>query len=254
MEQLVKMVNIWKRFGAVEALRGASFHVFPGEVVGLVGDNGAGKSTLMKILAGVYQPDSGEIYFEGKRVDFRSAFDARAIGIEMVFQNLALAPKHSVAENIFLGREPIRSYAWGLVKIIDRRTILKKARSLLNSLGVHVEDVRRPVLQLSGGQQQSVAIARALSLIGVPKLIIMDEPTAALAVQEVRKVLDLIRELRKQRIAVVLISHRLPDVFEVSDRVVVMRRGQTVADLPTYATSLEEVVSLIIGGKGGNTP
>ena len=252
MEPLVKMVNIWKRFGAVEALRGASFHVFPAEVVGLVGDNGAGKSTLMKILAGVYQPDKGEIYLEGKRVNFRSAFDARVMGIEMVFQNLALAPKQTVAENIFLGREPVRSYVRGLIRIIDRKTMFKKAKILLSSLAIHVDDIRRPVSQLSGGQQQSVAIARALSLSRIPKLIIMDEPTAALAVQEVRKVLDLVRELRKQGIAVVLISHRLPDVFEVSDRVVVMRRGKTVANLPTCATSLEEVVTLIIGAKDGD--
>ncbi|MEM1673155.1 MAG: ATP-binding cassette domain-containing protein [Nanopusillaceae archaeon] len=247
MVPLVKMVNIWKRFGAVEAVRGANLDIHAGEVVGLVGDNGAGKSTLMKILAGLYPPDEGEIYFNGERVAFRSVADARSLGIEMIFQNLALARQQTVAENIFLGREPKKMLLRGAIRIIDYKRMNIEARKILQMLEISI-DVGRTVKWLSGGQQQAVAIARAFSVNRSPRLIIMDEPTAALAVKEVQKVLQLIRNLKANGVAVILISHRLPDVLEVSDRVIVMRQGQTIANLPASTITIDDVVKLIIGG------
>lgn len=249
MQPLVKMVNIWKRFGAVEAVRGANLDIYAGEVVGLVGDNGAGKSTLMKILAGLYPPDAGEIYLNGQRVFFRSVADARSLGIEMIFQNLALAQQQTVAENVFLGREPTKTFLKGAIRIIDYKRMNKEAQKILQTLEINIDRVTRTVKRLSGGQQQAVAIARAFSVNKSPRLIIMDEPTAALAVKEVQKVLQLIRNLKANGVAVILISHRLPDVLEVSDRVVVMRQGQTIANLHAPTTTLDEVVKLIIGGE-----
>ena len=252
MVPLVKMENIWKRFGAVEALRGAYLDVYHGEIVGLVGDNGAGKSTLMKILTGVYAPDSGTIYFEGKPVKFRSAADSRALGIEMIYQNLALAPKQTVAENVFLGREIIKKYLGGVLTVINRKAMAEETKQILQRLGLELDPYRQ-VSKLSGGQQQAVAIARTLSLHLSPKLIIMDEPTAALAVKEVNRVLNLIRQLKQQNISVILISHRLPDVLEVADRIFVMRRGQTVAMRHRDETTLDEIIKLIIGGDASST-
>jgi simple sugar transport system ATP-binding protein len=245
---LIFMEDIWKRFGAVEALRGVDFEVMHGEVVGLVGDNGAGKSTLMKILTGVYAPDRGRIYVEGKLVSFKSPEDSRRLGIEMIYQDLALAKKQDVASNIFLGREPLRAYLGGLVKIIDRAKMREAAQRLLDQLRIRIDSVDQRVFTLSGGQQQAVAIARAFSSTIQPKLIIMDEPTAALAVKEVEKVLQLIEQLKRQHISVIFISHRLPHIFQVCDRVVVLRGGKKVGDKPIHETNMDEVVKLIIGG------
>jgi len=252
MEPLVKMENIWKRFGAVEALRGAYLDVYHGEIVGLVGDNGAGKSTLMKILTGFYAPDAGTIYFEGKPVQFRSTADSRALGIEMIYQNLALAPKQTVAENVFLGREILKKYLGGVLTVINRKAMAEETKQILQRIGLELDPYCQ-VSKLSGGQQQAVAIARTLSLNLSPKLIIMDEPTAALAVKEVNRVLNLIRQLKQQNISIILISHRLPDVLAVADRIFVMRRGQTVAMRHRDETTLDEIIKLIIGGDASST-
>ena len=242
---LVRMEGIVKRFGAVEALKGVDLDLWGGEVLGLVGDNAAGKSTLMKVLTGVHQPDGGRIFLEGRPVHFRHPHDSRAVGIEMIYQDLALARMQDVASNIFLGREPTRKLLGTPIRMIDRTRIEQEAEAMIKKLGARVPSVRHPVGKLSGGQQQSVAIARALTFN--PKLVIMDEPTAALAVREVEHVLDLIRELKRQKIATILISHRLTDVFAVCDRIVALRHGRVVSDEAIANTSMNAVVAHIVG-------
>jgi ABC-type sugar transport system ATPase subunit len=242
---LLILEDVQKRFGTVEALRSVTFALEAGTVVGLVGDNGAGKSTLMKCITGIHRADAGSIRFAGDAIDQLTPGAIRARGIEMIYQDLALAPQQDVAANIFLGREPTRSLFGLPLGMIDRSRIEREALRMIEQLGARIPSVRYQVGQLSGGQQQSVAIARALTF--EPKLVIMDEPTAALAVREVDHVLDLIRELKRQGIAVVLISHRLTDVFAVSDRIVALRQGQVIADEPTAATSMNAVVAHIVG-------
>jgi len=238
---LLELDDVRKNFGTIEALRGVTFEVHAGSVVGLVGDNGAGKSTLMKCITGIYQADAGSIRFEGHAIGRADPGAIRERGIEMIYQDLALAPQQDVAANIFLGREPTK----GPFGAIDRGKIEAEAEKMIQRLGARIPSVRYQVGQLSGGQQQSVAIARALTF--EPKLVIMDEPTAALAVREVDHVLDLIRELKRQGIAVILISHRLTDVFAVSDRIIALRQGQVIADEQTKETSMNIVVSHIVG-------
>ncbi|MER3479983.1 MAG: ABC transporter ATP-binding protein [Meiothermus sp.] len=243
---LLEVKNVTKRFGAVEVLGGVSLRLQPGEVLGLLGDNGAGKSTLMKIVSGVYPPDSGQVFFGGHPIPYpqHSPRQARRLGIEMIYQDLALAKQQDVAANIFLGREPV--YRWlGWWPMVDKARMEREAQAALERLGARIPSVRYPVGALSGGQQQSVAIARALSFN--PRLVIMDEPTAALAVREVEHVLELIRELKRQGIGVILISHRLPDVFAVTDRILVLRQGRVVADQPTAQTTMQAVVGHIVG-------
>jgi ABC-type sugar transport system ATPase subunit len=240
---LLEVKDLHKNFGTIEALRGVAFSVEAGSATALVGDNGAGKSTLMKTITGVYRPDRGSIVFDGKRID---ALDPRAIreaGIEMIYQDLALAKMRDVATNIFLGREITRNVLG--VNLIDHRRMEIEAEKMIEKLGARVKSVKQVAGLLSGGQQQSVAIARALTFN--PKLVIMDEPTAALAVREIEHVLDLIRNLKSQGIAVILISHRLTDVFAVCDRIVVLRQGAVIADDPTEQTSMNAVVSHIVG-------
>ncbi len=241
---LLELDGVQKRFGAVEALRGVTLAVDAGEVVALVGDNGAGKSTLMKTITGVYRPDGGAIRFEGQDITGLEPGAIRARGIEMIYQDLALARQQDVAANIFLGREPVRRLL-GVLPMIDRRRIETEALRMVRRLGARLPSVHYEVGLLSGGQQQSVAIARALTFD--PKLVIMDEPTAALAVREVEHVLELIRELRRQRIGVILISHRLTDVFAVADRIVALRQGMVIADERAAATTMQEVVAHIVG-------
>jgi ABC-type sugar transport system ATPase subunit len=240
---LLELVDVRKSFGAVEALRGVTFSVEAGSAVALVGDNGAGKSTLMKTITGVHRPDQGAIRFDGEPLTGVDPGEIRRRGIEMIYQDLALAKMQDVASNIFLGREPTRSILG--IPIIDRGRIEREAQTMIETLGARVPSVRLPVGVLSGGQQQSVAIARALTFR--PKLVIMDEPTAALAVREIEHVLDLIRTLRDQGIAVILISHRLTDVFAVCDRIVALRQGQVIADEKTAETSMNAVVAHIVG-------
>ncbi|MBX6323837.1 MAG: sugar ABC transporter ATP-binding protein [Rhodospirillaceae bacterium] len=242
---LLALNDVRKHFGTVQALRGVSFGVSAGEVVGLVGDNGAGKSTLMKTITGIHRPDGGEIRFAGTLLNGRDPGEIRRLGIEMIYQDLALARMQDVASNIFLGREPTRRVLGLPLRIIDRARIEREAEAMIRKLGARVPSVRYTVGQLSGGQQQSVAIARALTFD--PKMVIMDEPTAALAVREVEHVLDLIRELKRQGIAVILISHRLTDVFAVCDRIIALRQGQVVADEQVRDTSMSAVVAHIVG-------
>jgi ABC-type sugar transport system ATPase subunit len=240
---LLELEDVRKSFGSVEALRGVTFSVEAGSAVALVGDNGAGKSTLMKTITGVHRPDQGAIRFAGESLAGVPPGEIRRRGIEMIYQDLALAKMQDVASNIFLGREPTRSILG--VPIIDRARIEREAQAMIETLGARVPSVRLPAGVLSGGQQQSVAIARALTFR--PKLVIMDEPTAALAVREIEHVLDLIRTLKGQGIAVILISHRLTDVFAVCDRIIALRQGQVIADEMTAETSMNTVVAHIVG-------
>jgi ABC-type sugar transport system ATPase subunit len=241
---LLELEGVRKSFAAVDALQGVSFSVAAGEVMALVGDNGAGKSTLMKFITGIHRPDAGRVTFAGEDLAGLDPAAIRRRGIEMIYQDLALARQQDVAANIFLGREPVRRVL-GLFPIIDRAAIERRALRIIERLGARIPSIHVDVGRLSGGQQQSVAIARALTFD--PRLVIMDEPTAALAVREVEHVLDLIRELRRRAIAVILISHRLTDVFAVSDRIVALRQGRVIAQELTAATSMQEVVAHIVG-------
>ena len=245
---LLSLQNIEKSFGPVQVLHGVTLDIAAGAVVGLVGDNGAGKSTLMKTITGVYSVDRGAIRFDGQDVTGIDPGERRSRGIEMIYQDLALAPQQDVANNIFLGREPTKR-AFGIVPwCVDKPRIDAEAQKMVDRLGVTVPSIHIPVGMLSGGQQQTIAIARALTFR--PKLVIMDEPTAALAVKEVSSVLDLIEQMRADGIAVVLISHRLNDIFEVCDRITVLRRGSVIADLERGGTDMAEVVSYIVGAHG----
>jgi simple sugar transport system ATP-binding protein len=245
---LLSLLGIEKSFGSVQVLHGVTLDVAAGEVVGLVGENGAGKSTLMKTITGVYSADRGSIRFDGQDIGGVDPGGRRSRGIEMIYQDLALAPQQDVANNIFLGREPVRR-AFGIVPwCVDKARIDTEAQRMIDRLGVTVPSIHIPVGMLSGGQQQTIAIARALTFR--PKLVIMDEPTAALAVREVSSVLDLIGQMKHDGIAVILISHRLNDVFEVCDRIVVLRRGDVIADLDRTRTDMAEVVGYIVGAHG----
>jgi ABC-type sugar transport system ATPase subunit len=247
---LIEMRGITKSFGAVQALRGADLKLMPNEVLGLVGDNAAGKSTLMKTLTGVHRPDSGELFFEGKPVIFDSPRASRAHGIEMIYQNLALAPNLDVVANVFLGREKTLAFLSGWLHWLDEKSMENDTRSLLDKLRINISSMRTNVERMSGGQQQAVAIARAVAFQA--RVVIMDEPTASLAVKEVGKVLDLIKNLRDSGVAVIIISHRLQDIFTVADRIMVLRGGQSVADHRVADTSMDDVVKYIIGASTHN--
>lgn len=243
--------KVSKHFGAVSALQDVDLQLRLGEVVALVGDNGAGKSTLVKVLSGVHPPSAGEIVIQQQTVSLDSPARARALGVATIFQELALVDNLTVYENIFLGREIVRR-TLGL-PVMDRRRMRERVTQLIASLGAHIPSPDASVAELSGGQRQAVAIARAMDL--QTKLVIMDEPTAALAVAESRKVLGLIEQLRRNGAAVLLVSHNLHDVFEVADRIVVLRRGRKVAEARRASTNPEEVVSWITGAKpGSNEP
>ena len=239
---LLELKGVAKHFGAIEALKGVSFEVQPGEAVGLMGDNGAGKSTLVKIIAGNFPPSEGEIRINSAPVHFHKPVDARAEGIEVVYQDLALCDNFTAAENVFLGRERKRSL--GPFRIIDFPAMYARAAELFGELKSETRP-RDLVKQMSGGQRQAVAIAR--TRLSDAKLVLMDEPTAAISVRQVAEVLGLIQRLKHQGVAIILISHRMPDVFAVCDRVVVMRRGTKVADRVIADTSPEQVTGLITG-------
>jgi simple sugar transport system ATP-binding protein len=245
------MENIHKYFGPVRALQGVDLLLHRREVLGLVGDNGAGKSTLMKVLSGVHRPDKGQIYLAGEQVQFPSPHDSRAAGIEMVYQDLALAGNLDVAANIFLGQESTRK-RFRLFSFLDHEGMADAATRLLDRLRIDIKSVRYHVENLSGGQRQAVAIARCMGFRA--RVVIMDEPTAALAVKEVGKVLDLIQGLKEHNVAVILISHRMQDIFEVCDRIMVLRQGQKVGDLPHSQTNMDEVVALITGAQKNALP
>lgn len=239
---LLELRSITKNFGAIHALQGVDLDVSPGEAVGLMGDNGAGKSTLMKIVAGNFLPTSGEIRIEGNSVEFHKPIDAREAGIEIVYQDLALCDNLTAGANVFLGRE-LKKKA-GPFSMLDYTAMYKRAGALFSELKSETRP-RDLVRQMSGGQRQAVAIAR--TRLSDPKLVLMDEPTAAISVRQVKEVLALIHRLKDTGHAVILVSHRMPDVFEVCDRVAVLRRGAKVADKRISETTPEEVTGLIIG-------
>ncbi len=247
MEPLLSVKNLTKRFGGLVAVNRVSLDVYPGEVVGLVGDNGAGKSTLIKMISGVYQPNEGEIYFEGRRVSISRPSDARDMGIETIYQDLALAGNLNVAANIFLGRERKRRYLGGLIRMLDEKFMAEEAQRLISDLEVHIPSLNANIDKLSGGQRQAVAIAR--SVYWNARLMIMDEPTNNLGVAEQTKVLGLIRRLRSQGVPVMVISHTMRDIFAVCDRIVVLHRGRKVADKRAKETTTEEIVQYIMGAR-----
>ena len=239
---ILEMKGIAMRFGAIEALAGVDFELEAGKITGLMGDNGAGKSTLVKIIAGNFPPSEGQILLEGKPVHFHKPADARASGIEVVYQDLALCNNLSASANVFLGRELTKGF--GPIRVVDDRAMNARAKELFAELK---SETRPPdkVRQMSGGQRQAVAIAR--THLSKAKIVLMDEPTAAISVRQVAEVLELLKRLRDQNIAVVLISHRMPDVFAVADKIVVLRRGHKVADKDIVQSSPEEVTGLITG-------
>jgi simple sugar transport system ATP-binding protein len=244
-EPLLEARGIYKSFGRVRALLGANFSVYPGEVVALIGDNGAGKSTLVKCISGVLQADSGEILVEGQSVHISSAVAARNVGIETVYQDLALAPDLDPAANLFLGREVLRGGLLGHLGFIDKGAMRTRSREAFSSLGIGLQSTSSPIATLSGGQRQGVAVSRAV--MWASKVVFMDEPTAALGVVQTRNVLSLIRRVRDTGVSVVLISHNMPEVLEVADRVEVLRLGTRVARFKTSEASMEDLVGAMTG-------
>jgi simple sugar transport system ATP-binding protein len=239
---LLEVRGVSKSFGAIRALTDVSFSVEPGEVVGLMGDNGAGKSTMVKLIAGNFPPNEGEVIVDGQVCHFHRPIEARAQGIEVVYQDLALADNLTAAQNVFLGRE-IKKGFWPF-RILDKKAMIERSAALFAELKSETRP-RDLVRKMSGGQRQAVAIAR--TRLSNAKLVLMDEPTAAISVRQVAEVLELIRRMKAQGVSVMLISHRMPDVFAVCDRIVVMRRGTKVADKATASTSPEEITGLITG-------
>jgi ABC-type sugar transport system ATPase subunit len=246
---VVEMRNIKKSFAAVQALRGVDLVLHHNEVMGLMGDNAAGKSTLMKVLSGAYIPDEGEILLEGQKVHYTDPWGARQLGIEMVYQDLALANNLDVASNVFLGREVVSTKA-GPVSVMNHLQMEQETLRLLRGLKIAIPSVRVLVERLSGGQRQAVAIARATAFNS--KVTIMDEPTAALSVAAITQVLDLVRELKAQGASIIIISHRLEDIYHVSDRMVVLRHGRKVCDRPIQGDIhefREQVVAYMVGAR-----
>lgn len=248
-QPIIEMQNIKKSFGAIRALRGVDLVLHHGEVLGLVGDNAAGKSTLMKVLTGAYTADEGRILIEGQPANINRPEDSRRLGIEMVYQDFALADNLDVAANVFLGRE---AAAWriGPLRVMDKRRMEEETRRLLAGLKIDIPSVRLRVAHLSGGQRQAVAIGRATAFAA--RVIIMDEPTAALSVAAIGKVLDLVRELKARGRSVIIISHRLEDIYQVGDRIMVLRHGHKVADCPITGDIhefRERVVAYMVGAR-----
>lgn len=248
-EPRLRVTGISKAYGAVQALSDVDFEVYAGEVVGLVGDNGAGKSTLVKALAGVIQADTGEIFRDGRTVHITSPNDATHLGIETVYQDLALCDNLDVVANLYLGREAQQTVVPGLVKQLDETQMEARTNQILRQLDVKIPSVRTIVASLSGGQRQSIAVAK--TVLRDPAVLLLDEPTAALGVAQTRQVLNLIRRLREQGLAVVMISHNLADVFEVADRIVVLRLGRRVGSFDIGATSSAQIVAAITGAEFG---
>jgi simple sugar transport system ATP-binding protein len=237
--------DVTKRFGRVVALRGVSFNLRPGEVHAIVGDNGAGKSTLIKILSGVMQPTSGEILIDGDPISLASPREARSHGIETVYQDLALANHLDASANLFLGREAMQPGILGWLGFLDGRTMRRRTSEELHHLKIDIPSVQSPVLGMSGGQRQAVAVARAHAWGS--RIVIMDEPTAALGVRESAMVLELIREVRSNGVSVIMISHNLPETFAVADRITVVRLGRNVDTLETRDSSVEAIVGMMTG-------
>jgi D-xylose transport system ATP-binding protein len=249
-EPRLRLTGINKSFGAVKALTDVDFEVYAGEVVGLVGDNGAGKSTLIKVIAGVNPADSGKIYVEGNEVHISTPPDATRLGIETVYQDLALADNLDVVANLYLGREDVSPRLPWVSGVLNETEMEQRTLDVLSQLDVKtIKSVRVPVVALSGGQRQSIAVAK--TILRNPKVVLLDEPTAALGVAQTRQVLNLIRRLRERGLAVVVISHNLADVFEVVDRVIVLRLGRRVGSYDIRSTTPEKVVAAITGAEFG---
>ncbi len=246
VQPVLQVKDLYKRFGGLVAVDHVSLDVYPGEVVGLLGDNGAGKSTLIKMISGAYRSDGGQILLNNEAVSFSTPMEARRRGIETIYQDLALCENLDASANIFLGRERMRRQL-GLFKVLDRSYMQHEARQVLEQLDIRIPELRNPIRQLSGGQRQAVSIARAVYWNA--HLMIMDEPTAALGVPEQLKVLELIRTLRSQGVPVILISHNMQDVFAVADRVIVMRRGSKSGERRISETNENEVVGLMVGAE-----
>ena len=245
---LLELRGVSKHFGALVALHEVDFHVHPGEVMALVGDKGAGKSTLIKCIGGIYARDGGEVLWDGKPVDIHGPKDAARLGIEIVYQDLALADNLDVVQNMFLGREELDG-----LRRLDETTMEARAKKTLEDLSVTtIRSVRQAVAGLSGGQRQSVAVAKAV--MWNSRLVILDEPTAALGVAQTRQVLDLVKRLGEQGLAVILVSHNLHDIFEVADSITVLRLGQNVSEFKRRETTQTEVVEAITAGKLSNVP
>jgi fructose transport system ATP-binding protein len=245
-QSILEARGLVKHYGHVVALNGADLELYPGEILAIIGDNGAGKSTMIKALSGALQPDEGEIYLDGERVHFRAPRDARRAGIETVYQDLAVAPALDIASNIFLGREQRRRGPLGLVlRMLDKRAMRREATRHFSELKIGIQSITQPVESLSGGQRQGVAVARAATW--AQRLVIMDEPTAALGVKETGQVLDLIRRVRERGLPVILISHDMPNVFELADRIQIMRLGKRVAVVTPQSHSMPEAVALMTG-------
>jgi fructose transport system ATP-binding protein len=241
--------GIVKRFGHVVALDGADFELYPGEIAAIIGDNGAGKSTLIKTLSGALHPDEGEIRLDGSPVHFRSPRDARKVGIETVYQELAVAPALDISANIFLGRERRRGGPLGALRMLDKGAMRRHAAKHLAELQIRVGSIAQSVETLSGGQRQGVAVARAASW--AQRVVIMDEPTAALGVKETRQVLDLIKRVRERGLPVILISHDMPHVFELADRIHIVRLGRRVAVVTPRTHTMPEAVAIMTGATRG---
>ena len=249
MEPLLEVKNITKRFGGLTAVNDVSMQIYPGEVIGILGDNGAGKSSLIKVISGVYHAEGGQIFFNGQRIKINSTMEALKIGIETIYQDLALAENMNVYSNIFLGREKLRKFL-GLVNVLDHEYMHSESKKVLNRLEIEIPSLKNKIRNLSGGQRQAVAISR--SIYWNAKLLIMDEPTAALGVAEQKKVLNLVNTLSSHGVSIIIISHQLHDVFSVATRLIIMRRAKKVAERITKKTSADEIVGLIVGSLPGD--
>ena len=249
MEPILSAKNLVKRYGRVTALDHCDFELYPGEILGVIGDNGAGKSTLIKALCGAVIPDEGEVFLDGKKVSFSSPIEARAHGIETVYQTLAMSPALSIADNMFMGREIRKPGVMGQVfRQLDKKEMQRFAREKLSELGLMtIQNINQAVETLSGGQRQGVAVARAVAFGS--KVIILDEPTAALGVKESRRVLDLIQDVRSRGIPIILISHNMPHVFEVCDRIHVHRLGRRLTVINPKDYDMSDAVAFMTGAK-----
>jgi fructose transport system ATP-binding protein len=253
MRPILEARGLVKHYGHVQALRGADLELYPNEILAIIGDNGAGKSSLIRALSGALQPDDGEIRLDGQRVQFRSPRDARGAGIETVYQDLAVAPALDIAANIFLGRELRRAGPLGrILRMLDKPTMRREATRHFSELKIGVQSITQPVEDLSGGQRQGVAVARAAAW--ARRLVIMDEPTAALGVKETGQVVDLIRRVRESGLPVILISHDMTHVFELADRINIMRLGRRVAVVTPQSHSMPEAVAIMTGASRGDEP
>jgi len=249
MKVVLEARNIKKSFGGIQALKGVSIKLYEHETLALLGDNGAGKSTLIKIISGVYKPDEGEIFIDGKKVEFKDPRDARKLGIETVYQELSLLDQQDVVTNVFLGREMLKFKLAYIFNILNTKVMEKRTKKLLDEMGIKtISNLRKEVKLLSGGQRQAIALARAR--LSKPRILILDEPTAALGVKETRMILELIKKFKEEGVPMILISHSLPIVFEIADRIVILREGKVVAEERVEETNEKEVVSFMVGVEG----